>query len=462
MAISDLDVYAKYTANGVSTTFGIAHAITSGNTATPENEVEVYVADETSLEDVTETLQVHVTDYTIVGANVVFVSAPANGMKVYVGRKIVFEQTVDLVDNGPYPAESTEAALDRAIAMIQYLAREIERAPKFRKTFVGMTNLFFPEPPIPAGDRNTIVYNVTGDKLELGPTADEILQAAIEAAAAAASALAASTSASQAAASAAAAAATLAAIGAAGPFDDTLYGYSGFSARFSEAFDTADLGETLEQILNITYTAPLVSLAASGSGTIREKGDEVTSSTLTATITKRSDPIAAVRFYLNSVLIDTVVSPNPAGGTEQFAWTGSFDDTPATFGVEVDDDGTSGGPTTSSDTESFTFVYPYYVGAGAVGLSAANVAALTKRIINSSASRTETITAANGEVFFFAYPASYGALTSILDVNGFETFGDWTLRTENITGLDGNAVSYRIYEFDNPVVAGDYEYTFIR
>ena len=102
------------------------------------------------------------------------------------------------------------------------------------------------------------------------------------------------------------------------------------------------------------------------------------------------------------------------------------------------------------------------MGAGAAGLSASSVAGLTKRVITSTASRTESITASNSNVFYFAYPASYGALTSILDINGFETFPDWTLRTENITGLDGNAVSYRIYEFNNPVAAGAYQFTFIR
>lgn len=239
--------------------------------------------------------------------------------------------------------------------------------------------------------------------------------------------------------------------------------YEGFSARFNEPWSSDGIDDTFQKIIKIEYTPPTVTLSASGN-VLREKGDAVTSSTLTAAITKRSDPIAQVRFYRNpSTLLDTQTSGGgiPNGGNSTYNWTGSFSDN-TTFRVEVDDTGASGGPSTATSTTTFSFVYPYYVGAGAPGLSASSVAGLTKRIITSTASRVETISASGGQVFYFAYPASYGALVSILDVNNFETLPDWTLRTENITGLDGTAVSYRIYEFENPVVAGSYQYTFRR
>lgn len=239
------------------------------------------------------------------------------------------------------------------------------------------------------------------------------------------------------------------------------YAYSGYSQRFGANFSSTDLDDTLAKILNITYAGPLVSLTAAGSTTIREKGTAVTSVLLTAATTKRSNDIAEVRFYKGASLIDTISSPTASGGSETYTWTGSFSDN-TTFSVEVDDVSGGGGPTTATDSKTFTFVYPYYVGAGASGLSASSVAGLTKLTQASSATVNRTITAGAGEVFYFAYPASYGALTSILDVNNFETISDWTLRTEDITGLDGNPVSYRIYEFNNPVTAGDYYYSFRR
>lgn len=241
------------------------------------------------------------------------------------------------------------------------------------------------------------------------------------------------------------------------------HAYSGYSSRFNEAFSSTNLTDTINKILDLSYVPPSISFSASGQSTTREKGDAVTSSTLTANVTKTTDDISEVRFYQGATLLDKQNSGGaiPSGGSNTYSWSGSFSDN-TTFKAEADDNGASGGPTTVSASRTFNFVYPYYVGADSASLAAASVAGLTKRIISSTSNRSESITAGAGEVFYFAYPASYGALTSILDENNFETIGDWTLRTENITGLDGNAVSYRIYEFNNTVTAGSYTYTFKR
>lgn len=236
--------------------------------------------------------------------------------------------------------------------------------------------------------------------------------------------------------------------------------YSGIS-RFG-AWSSAGLKDTIDKILNITYTPPTISLSGS-SNVLREKGTTVSGITLSAAITKQSDPIAAVRFYQGVTLLDTQVSGGaiPTGGTSTYVYAPSFTDN-ISFSAQADDDGATGGPTTVSSSTTYSFVYPYYSDAGAVGLSAAAVGALTKSIIVSTATVTKTMTATAGQVFYFAYPASYPSLFSILDVNGFETIGDWTLTTANITGLDASAQSYKIYEFNNPVTAGSYQYTFKR
>ncbi len=248
-------------------------------------------------------------------------------------------------------------------------------------------------------------------------------------------------------------------------FDDTTYARSGFSARFGAAFSSTNLGDTLDKIILITYAGPLVSLSAAGSGTLREKGTPVTSVALAATTTKRSNAIAAVRFYYQGSLINTVASPNVNGGTENYTWTGSFADN-VTFSAQVDDVSGGGGPTTSSSSASFTYVYPYFVGAITPGLTgSALVTAIqgqTKLVIASTASLNRSITATNGQVFVIAYPASYGALTSILDVNGFEVFGSFTGSTANFVGLDTTSQSYRIYQLNNPVVAQTTSFTFRR
>ena len=241
--------------------------------------------------------------------------------------------------------------------------------------------------------------------------------------------------------------------------------YNGISARFgSTLFTASGIKNILDTILQITYTAPTISLSGTGSGTIREKGTSLASAPLSASITKLSNDIAQVEFFRGVTSIDTQVAGGaiPSGGTSTYTDSTGWTDT-ISFSAKVTDIAGGGGPTTvTSNTVTYTFVYPYYSDAGAVGLTAAQVGALTKTLITSTATVNKTMTATGGQVLYFAYLASYGALTSILDVNGFETIGDWTLTTSNITGADATAQSYRIYSFNNPLTAGSYYYSFRR
>lgn len=236
--------------------------------------------------------------------------------------------------------------------------------------------------------------------------------------------------------------------------------FSGYSNFIGASVSYSGLTEIINAILDFQYIAPAVSLTVTGSTTIREKGDSVTSATFTANITKRSNDIETVEYFVGGVSYATEASPNPSGGTETQAWTGSIDDT-TVFSVEVTDTTEdSGGPSTVSSSRTFTFVYPYYYGIGAAGLTPAQVAALTKDVRTENTNLNRNFGATSAQVYYFAYPASYGTLSSILDENGFETISDWTLTVSNITGLDSTAVSYNIYEFDNVVTALATNYTF--
>lgn len=254
--------------------------------------------------------------------------------------------------------------------------------------------------------------------------------------------------------------------GGGGGITDGDYIFDGYSARFNEQFGpTLGLMDTLNKIIKITYTAPSISLSASGSGTIYEKGASVASTTLTATVTKKSNPIAEVRFYKvgTGTPLATKTGTIPGGGTETYTYSTAFTDT-VQFNAKVDDTmvGTDGPTTVTSNTVTFTYVYPYYVGAGAGGLSGAGIAALTKLVITSNASLLRTITVNGSQKMYFAYPASYGDLTSILDVNGFNVLPSWTKSTKSITGLDATSQSYTCYESNNTPVAGSYDFTFKR
>jgi len=106
---------------------------------------------------------------------------------------------------------------------------------------------------------------------------------------------------------------------------------------------------------------------------------------------------------------------------------------------------------------------PFYYGVGAVGLTTTQVQALTKQVV-AKTDKTYPF-AAVGQVQYFAYPASYGDLVSILDANGFETILDWTKRVENFNNnspdFEGVTTSYHIYEFNNITsLAQSYQFIF--
>ena len=82
-------------------------------------------------------------------------------------------------------------------------------------------------------------------------------------------------------------------------------------------------------------------------------------------------------------------------------------------------------------TRDFTVVsyLPKYYGVGADGLTYNQIDRLTKSVAAESSSNTINFPIIDDEKIYYAYPKSWGAMTSILDQNGFETLSDWTIST---------------------------------
>ena len=236
--------------------------------------------------------------------------------------------------------------------------------------------------------------------------------------------------------------------------------FSGFSARFNAQIEALGFRDAILQIFNFQYLGPQISLSSAPAQTLREKGSVVASATLTADTTKRSEDITEVRFYRGATLIYTDLAPSANGSAN----SSYVDNTPFSDNISYSAQVLDGvGAPVVSNTVSYPFVYPYYWGASVPGLTAAQVAVLggAKQIIANTNNRVVTYTVAIGDIVYFAYPAAYGALTSIKDQNGFEAISGFTATTENITGLDGTVQSYRLYKLNNVIgVAGTTTYTF--
>ena len=149
-----------------------------------------------------ETEQVLSTDYTVTGigddtgGNVVFGIAPASGVKVFIFDNPPSTQLSDFVENDDLPASVLEEGLDKLTRITKSVEEKADRAVTLPADSL-LTDIVIPESQ---GNRETIVWNVAGDKLELddnpGVSAD---QAAASASAAASSASASAASASAAA-----------------------------------------------------------------------------------------------------------------------------------------------------------------------------------------------------------------------------------------------------------------------
>lgn len=116
-------------------------------------------------------------------------------------------------------------------------------------------------------------------------------------------------------------------------------------------------------------------------------------------------------------------------------------DVTTTYNVNIDDS-----TTVNSGSATITFVYPFLYGSTA-GTSIDHYIDLTK-LVQTKTNKT-VIFNASVEYFWFAFPASYGTLTQILDQNGFDVTSAFTLFssvTVNSAGLDSNwSISYNVY-----------------
>lgn len=225
--------------------------------------------------------------------------------------------------------------------------------------------------------------------------------------------------------------------------------YVGFTQRFNQIIDLKGLKAVVDYIMNMGYVQPNLSLVGNIATGLREIGDVVSGVTLTANFTKTLDDLVELRIYLNpSTLLDTqAIGPGSGSGNNVYATP--FSNT-ITFRAEIDDVSVQSKPSRTA-TLTFSFVYPYFWGSGASGLTAAQVATLTKDIRASQDNITRNFTVGGGNYFYFAQPASYPLITKIYDANNFEVQGGFTSFTGTYTALDGSTQTLRVYVNTAPV-----------
>lgn len=202
------------------------------------------------------------------------------------------------------------------------------------------------------------------------------------------------------------------------------------------------------QKLLITEIAPTTTFSASGSG-VKEVGTSVTP-TLTLTINSAGTGTpTSIKFYNGSTLLDT---QEYVSGTNTYTHTmeSAVTSTTTVKGV-LEYKKSDNSSATIEKSASYTFVMASYYGAVTTApTDKAGIIALTKNVKNSKA-QTATFSLSN-QRSCYAYPASFGNLTSIKDANNFEYLSSYT--KTNVT-VDGT--SYNVYTLTDPVTASGFK-----
>ena len=218
MTISSTSIKNSYSGNGSTATFNYTFKIFANS------DLQVIIRSSSG----TETVKTITTHYTVAGAgnssggSITFTSGniPTNTETVVIRRNLPQTQTIDYIANDPFPAESHEEGLDRAMMTIQQIQEELDRSIKVSRT----TSITTPEITDDATARagKLLGFDSTGNVLDATIDGSGV---AVSATNAANSATAAANSASAAATSATAAEnAKIAAEAALDTFDDDFLG----------------------------------------------------------------------------------------------------------------------------------------------------------------------------------------------------------------------------------------------
>lgn len=200
-----------------------------------------------------------------------------------------------------------------------------------------------------------------------------------------------------------------------------------------------------EKILRKDIT-PTISTSFSGTG-VKEMGTSVNGTTMALKITNLGAvtvPINEVRFYVNNALVDSQAFVD---GKSDYKY--AYGD-PISVNTSVKAELLYQTNQKSSGSGNFSFVYASYYGVTALpSISDTDATSLatsfSKSIKAVKSLNWENITLAD-ERFCYMYPASFGALSSIKDGNGFSQIDGYIVSTVNLTSpVNGNIVQYFVY-----------------
>lgn len=226
-------------------------------------------------------------------------------------------------------------------------------------------------------------------------------------------------------------------------------GYTGKSGvdlggiKLNQQFNNASVQEMFDFLLH-PYEKPSMTLGINPVKTIYDKIDESLGSiTINANVTKKTEDIAIVRFYIDNVLVHTDTT-HPTGGLVSYTHTFS-PATNKTFNVKIECEDIKGASSKVSANTNIYFVGKSYYGVieddgTSFVIDETLIKSLTETQVKIKKALTyENITATYGRIVY-AYPKDLptgGELTSIKDKGtGWSVFDSYAKQEITIDGID--------------------------
>jgi hypothetical protein len=162
MTISTTTIKNSYSGNGSTTAFAYTFPI---NTTSEITVIErSATGSETIKSEGTGSTNYGIVDNGASGGTVTMVTAPASGTTLVIRRNTDLTQETDYVANDPFPAETHEDALDKALMQSQELQEQLDRSFKVSRTATITTPEFTEDAATRAS--KTLGFDSTGNVLQ--------------------------------------------------------------------------------------------------------------------------------------------------------------------------------------------------------------------------------------------------------------------------------------------------------
>ena len=235
--------------------------------------------------------------------------------------------------------------------------------------------------------------------------------------------------------------------------------YSGTSGidiggiKKNQTFNNAKLQEMFDMLLH-PYEKPTMTLGINPAKTIYDKVAETLASiTINANVTKKTENIKEVRFYVDNVLVNTDTA-HPNGGLVSYTHTFASP-TNTTFNVKIECEDIKGATSKVSANTNVYFVGKSYYGCLPEGTTfdEASIKTLNTVLKRELKYKYSGITTTGADLYHIVLcqPKEFGTITSVKDTLNFEYIQDYTVKDIIIDGID-----YTLMYLTNPVSVTDF------